>query len=124
MSSVFARDRKYTPFDPIDFCADLQDELSKYLGSEKYVPKKWRFLLAQGTLEKCDELMDNILDANAKKKGSEKRKERIGDAITNCIQLDRKLARLKNVVPTASGGSMTRVIELLTETEMAVRRMF
>ena len=123
MSSVYARDRKHTPFDPVDRCADLQDEISKFLGDEKYVPKKWRLILADNTLAKCDELMDNILAANNSAKGSEIRQERIKAAIINCVQLDRKLARLQNTVPTASGGSMKRIIQLLTETEIATRRM-
>lgn len=122
MSSVYAGDRRHTPYDPVDYGADLQDELSKFLADEKYVPKKWRLILGASTLAKADELMDNIIFMNSTPKGSKIRTERTSMAIINCVQLDRMLSRLINTIPTASGGSMKKIIKDLTKVESGLRR--
>ena len=124
MSTVYARNRKRTPFDPVDFAARLQDLITKQCGDERYVPKKWRLLLGQDLISKADELMDNVMYANGLNAKDEKQKllrliyQR--KAYINCDQLDRKIARLITVVPTADAGGMHDILEMLGKTQTAI----
>ena len=126
MSSVYARNRTRTPFDAVDFSAALQDEITKLCGDEKYVTKKWRLLLGQDLISKTDELMDNVMYANGlNTKDERQRKIRQNyqrKAYINCDQLDRKLARLITVVPTANAGGMHDILKLLGDTQSAIYR--
>lgn len=127
MSGVYARNRKRTPFDPIDTGAKLQDKLASFIGNEKYVPKKWRFLLGTRILDKVDEMMDIAFEANAI--NTTKHPELKGErqrlwhkARVKCSQLDRQIARLINVCPQADAGDMTEIIELLDDEDMALSK--
>ena len=127
MSGVFARNRKSTPFDPIDTCAKLQDKLAKFIADEKYVPKKWRFLLGVRILDKIDELMDTVFEANGINTRShpelkDERKRLWHSARIKCDQLDRQIARLINVCPQANAGDMTEIIKLLDEEDTALSK--
>ena len=127
MSGVFARNRKPTPFDPIDIGAELQDKLSKFIGNEKYVPKKWRFLIGTRVLDKVDEMMDIAIEANSVNTRSHpelksKRTELWYKAKAKCSQLDRRIARLINVCPQADAGDMTEIIKLLDKEDEALSR--
>lgn len=123
MSGVYARDRRPTRLDALDFASDLQDELSKFVANEKYVPKKHRFTSGASAIQKCDELIDCLILVEHSPKSSEKHKDAIYRAIVYCIQLDRRLSRLINTVKTAAGGEMPRILDLLVETEEATRRL-
>ena len=127
MSGVYARNRKGTPYDPIDIGAQLQDKISKFVGDEKYVPKKWRFLLGVRILDKVDEMMDLAIDANSinikdHPELEYKRKEKWHDARTCLTKLDRQIARLINVCPTANAGDMTEIIKLLDSEDVALSK--
>lgn len=126
MSTVYARNRKKTPFDSVDFAAALQDAITKHCGDEKYVPKKWRLLIGQDLISKADELMDNVMYANGLNTKDERqmklRAEYQRRAFINCDQIDRKLARLIAVVPSANAGSMHDILNLLSKTQNAIYR--
>ena len=127
MSGVYARNRKITPFDPIDICARLQDAITKLVANEKYVPKKWRFILGLRVIDKADELMDVTIEANDINTRSHpelkvERKRLWHKARTKCTQLDRQLARLINVCPTADAGEMTEIITLLDAEDEALSK--
>lgn len=127
MSGVFARNRKQTPFAPIDICAKLQDKLAEFIANEKYVPKKWRFLLGVRILDKVDDMMDTAIAANGINTKShpelkEDRRRLWFDTRTKCTQLDRQIARLINVCPQADAGDMTEIILLLDAEDEALSK--
>lgn len=127
MSGVYARNRKQTPFDPIDKGALLQDKIAELVANEKYVPKKWRFLLGVRVLDKVDEMMDTAIAANdintrSHPEQKEERKRLWHEARTKCTQLDRQIARLINVCPQADAGGMTEIITLLDEEDEALSK--
>lgn len=121
MSQVYLRFRRETAYDPVDTAADLQDEVTAYVMNEKYMPKKWRYLIGKGIIDKCDELLDNVIAANetwAKgKRNMELRKELWEEAYKNCKQLDRKLTRAMKVVPTVTAKSLNNIADLLYKEE-------
>lgn len=65
MSNVYTRNRKKTPFDVLANAEKLQDLVTLYVMNERYVPKKWRFMIGQDLIKKIDELNDNIIAANS-----------------------------------------------------------
>lgn len=121
MSQVYLRNRRETVYDPVSLAADLQDEVTKYVMNEKYVPKKWRYLIGQGIIAKCDELADNVIAANeiwAKgNKNMEARKKFWTMAYINCKQLDRKLTRAMCAIPTVTANSLNNIADLLYKEE-------
>lgn len=56
MSNVYTRNRKKTPFDVLANAEKLQDLVTLYVMNERYVPKKWRFMIGQDLIKKIDEL--------------------------------------------------------------------
>lgn len=101
MSNVYTRNRKKTPFDVLANAEKLQDLVTLYVMNERYVPKKWRFMIGQDLIKKIDELNDNIIAANSIYAMSEQdlasRKAYAQKAIANGYQLQRKLSRLIRV---------------------------
>lgn len=65
MSNVYTRNRKKTPSDVLANAEKLQDLVTLYVMNERYVPKKWRFMIGQDLIKKIDELNDNIIAANS-----------------------------------------------------------
>lgn len=116
MSGVYARNRKQTAFDPVDTAATLQDKVTIYVMNEKRVPKKWRFMIGTSLIEAADRICDYAIAANATwpdEKHIDRRKDYWRQTIIACKQLDRKLARLQNVIPSATASSMKEILELL-----------
>lgn len=115
MSGVYSRNKNETNFEPVDNAAKLQDELTKYIMNERRVPKRWR-PIALKMLDKADEISDLAIAANETwpdEKHIEKRKDYWRDCLRACKQLDRKLTRLKNCVPSATPGSLKDILRML-----------
>ena len=114
MSNVYTRNRKKTPFDVLANAEKLQDLVTLYVMNERYVPKKWRFMIGQDLIKKIDELNDNIIAANSIYAMSEQdlasRK-----AYANGYQLQRKLSRLIRCVPSATAASLEEITSLLSQ---------
>lgn len=115
MSGVFKRNQRETNFEPVDNAAKLQDELTKYIMNEKRIPKRWR-LIAIKTLDKADEIADLAIAANETwpdENHIEKRKDYWRDCLRACKQLDRKLTRLQNCIPSVTASSMKDILQML-----------
>lgn len=119
MSNVYTRNRKKTNFDVVTNAEKLQDMITLYIMDESKVPKKWRFMIGKGVIEKIDELNDNVIAANSiyamNEEDLARRKAYQQRAISNGYQLHRKLARLIRCVPTATASSLEETLNLLTE---------
>jgi len=116
MSGVYARNRKQTHFDPVDVAARLQDAVTLYVMNEKRIPKRWRQLVGVPLVEAADKISDCAIAANETwpdEKHIDRRRDYWRMTITACKQLDRKLARAQNVIPSATSASMADILELL-----------
>ncbi len=126
MSSVFKRLRKETNIQFLKTAWDLQFELTKYVMKEKNVPKKWRFVIAQGIINKVDELVDNLEYANCiypqTKEDFEIRRKYQTAAIANVWQLQNKIVRMIECVETVKIEKLGKVIELLEAEECLVKK--
>lgn len=124
MSSVYARNRNETPFDPVDFAAELQDRVTAYVHNEKRLPKRYRLTLGADLLKKADEITDYAIAANEVRATTpellELRKRYWSMALTAIKQLDRKLKRLQKAVPSATASSMEEILDYMTKDEAAI----
>ncbi|MFR2694336.1 MAG: hypothetical protein ACLTBV_30820 [Enterocloster bolteae] len=127
MSNVYTRNRKKTPFDVLANAEKLQDLVTLYVMNERYVPKKWRFMIGQDLIKKIDELNDNIIAANSIYAMSEQdlasRKAYAQKAIANGYQLQRKLSRLIRCVPSATAASLEEITSLLEPRDRRPERL-
>lgn len=123
MSDVHERDRDPTYFTPLDIAAKLGDEITKYVMNENRCPKKWRYALGFDLIRKADEIFDSASYANKiwlKPETVKKRREHWSRASAQIEQLDRRLNRFKNCVPTASADNMKEIFRLLSEEKAAI----
>lgn len=123
MSGVHERDRSPTYFAPVDIAADLMDEITKYVMNENRCPKKWRYALGFDLIRKADEIFDSTDYANGIWLTAEHVKERRKywqRAAGQIRQLDRRLTRFKNVVPTANADNMKEIFRLLHDEKAAI----
>ncbi len=104
MSGVYAKDRKETKLMFHVVGQKLQIALTKFVMSDKNVPKKYRFIISQPLIAKVDEMMDHIVYANTIFPTTEEeladRKHHQQLAIICCYQLQNKLIRLIEVLQT------------------------
>lgn len=117
MSNVLQRKREETELSFYIYGQQLQMEITKYIVNDKYIPKKWRYLIGQSLVDKVDELMDNIIFANTIYPAIEEelitRKKYQTMAIANCYQIQNKLLRLINCLDSVSINSLSPIIDLL-----------
>lgn len=127
MSNVHERDRAPTYFAPVDIAADLMDEITKYVMNENRCPKKWRFALGFDLIRKADEVFDSADYANGiwlTKENIKERRKYWQRASAQLRQLDRRLNRFKNCVPTANADNLKEIFRLLnTEKEALSERL-
>ena len=119
MSGVYERNRKQTSVQFLATAEQLQEILTRFLGNEKRIPKKWRFLICTGMIEKVDELVDNVVAANTVFPSNEERMKKRWDYLTaaliNCYQLQSKLIRLMRVVETVTPESLGEIQKSLSD---------
>jgi len=118
MSNVLKRFRKPTELQFMMNAVELQIELTKFVMSDKNVPKKYRLVVGVSIVQKVDELVDNLNFANCiypqTREDFVKRAEYQQLAMTNIWQLHNKIVRMIECIDTVKIEKMTRIIELLT----------
>ena len=123
MSGVHENDRGVTGFAPVDYAAMLQDEITRYVMNENRCPKKWRYVLGVDLIRKADEIFDSVSYANKiwlKPETVKARKKYWVRASAQLEQLDRRLNRMKKLIPTATPDSMKEVFKYLNADRVAV----
>ncbi len=126
MSSVHKRLRKETELQFMMSACELQIELTKFIMREKNLPKKWRLIIGCPIIAKVDELIDNLNFANCiyptKEEDVLLRESYQQKAIANCWQLHNKLVRIIECVETVKIEKMERIINLLSDTEILIKK--
>lgn len=117
MSGVYKRFRGETEVQFMMTALELQAELTSYVHKEKFVPKKYRFMLGNIIINKVDEMVDNLTFANSIYATTEeklaKRKSYQVKAIANCFQLQNQLIRLEKCINTVTIDSLNKIIDLM-----------
>jgi len=126
MSNVHKRLRKETELQFLVSAQNLQVELTKFIMSEKNMPKKYRYIIGLGLINKVDELVDNLTAANTiYPTNSSEYKQRVyyqTQAIINCWQLHNKIVRIILCIDTAKIQKLEKVAELLVDTEGLIKQ--
>ena len=117
--AVYKRNRKETATQYVVTGQKLQRAVIQYVMNDKYVPKKWRLVLAQESINLACEMMNNIIAAhNTFPTAEDKlaiRKEYLRKAYINCYQLQDSLMCLENVIPTVTDKSLGEIASLLVD---------
>ncbi len=117
MSNVYVKDRTETRLDVLMTAKELQIEITKFVMSEKSMPKKYRIILGSALIEKSDEMVDNIIAANTIYPKDEEtlklRKRYQLNAIINCFQLQNKLIRIIECIQETSVQKLNHIIPLI-----------
>ena len=124
--SVYKRFRKETNLQFLITGLELQINLTKFIMSEKHVPKKYRLLIGAPIIAKVDEIIDNLTFANAIFPSNEEllqiRNKDQTSAIANCYQLHNKLIRLEKCVDSVKVNNLSNIIELLNNEVGLIKR--
>jgi len=117
MSNVYKRMRGETETQFIVNALELQALLTQYCVKEKYIPKKYRLLVGVPTINKVDEMVDNITFANSIYPTNEtelkERKKYQVRAIANCFQLQNYIVKLEKTIDSVTIKSLDKIIDLL-----------
>lgn len=126
MSGVYARLRKKTEVQFLVTAWELQKEITKFVMSEKNIPKKWRYMVGQDIIHKVLEFVDNLNYANClfptNLEECSTRIEYQQRAIANIWQLQNKLVLLIEAVDEVKIEKMEKIIELLEFSERLVKQ--
>lgn len=126
MSNVHQRFRKETELKFLMSAQELQIDLTKFIMSEKNMPKKWRYMIGQSTIAKVDELLDNLEAGNAifptNKSEYNRRANFQEKAIGNCWQLHNKIVRMIFCIDNAKVEKLEKIIELLSNVEGLIKK--
>lgn len=126
MSGVYKRLRKETEMQFLINGLELQVEITKFVMKEKFVPKKWRIIIAQGIIAKVDEMVDNMTFANSIYPTSEQefvlRRKYQTMAICNCYQLHNKIVRMEKCLDSVKIENLSKIIELLNQVVVLLKR--
>ncbi len=107
---VYARERKETTTKYVATAQALQTGIIQYLVKEKFVPKKYRYILVQDIIAKANELLDNVVAANSIFPNTEERLrsrlQYMEKAIVNCYQIENKFLCMIRVIPTVNAENL------------------
>lgn len=113
---IFKRLRKETELQFFIHALKLQKEITIYVMKEKFLPKKWRYMLGQDLINKVNELVDNLAAANNIYPKTENdlntRRHYQNRALTNYDQIAYKLNNMVECVQTVTIDSLKNIIEV------------
>ena len=97
----------------------LEIAVIKYVMTEKYVPKKWRYMIGRDVIDTALKMMNNIVEANSVYCNTEEKliyRTALQDrAIANVKQLDHKIGVLLRVIDTVTADSIKDISALIFE---------
>ena len=104
----------------------LEAAVVKYIMTEKYIPKKWRYMVGQKIIETAMDMMNNIVEANNVYCNTEEKLKHRGDlqdkAIANVKQLDQSFRLLLMAIDTVTADSIKDISALIFEEKENLQR--
>lgn len=114
---VYAKDRKETATQYVVNAQTLQKLVIRYMMNDKYVAKKWRYLLAAPAIKKVCELTDNIIGSYKTYPSTEEKLslklEYLNKAVVNCHQLLNHLQMMIDVIDKVNADNLKGIASLL-----------
>jgi hypothetical protein len=118
MSNVLLRMRSVSELEFWKNGAEIRAALTRYLMSEKHVPKRWRFVFTIPGIDLASKLMDEITAANTiyptTEAEVEQRRAHQNEAIIACEQIIQHLQWLVDTLPVTV-SSLDSVVEMINK---------
>ena len=110
--TVYKRNRKETATQYVITAQALQVAVIKYMMNEKYVPKKWRYMLAHGAMRISSDILDNVIGSyrtfpNTEERLTE-RKRYLDRANVGCYQLQSRLLCMVRTIETVTAQNFLK----------------
>lgn len=117
--TVYKRNRKETATQYVVTAQALQVAVIKYMMTEKYVPKKWRYMLAHGAMRISSDILDNVIGSyktfpNTEERLAERRRY-LDRANVGCYQLQSRLLCMARTIETVTAENLGSITSLLLD---------
>ena len=117
--TVYKRNRKETAREYVVTAQALQVAVIKYMMTEKYVPKKWRYMLAHGAMRISSDILDNVIGSyktfpNTEERLAERRRY-LDRANVGCYQLQSRLLCMARTIETVTAENLGSITSLLLD---------
>ena len=117
--TVYKRNRKETATQYVVTAQALQVSVIKYMMTEKYVPKKWRYMLAHGAMRISSDILDNVIGSyktypNTEDRLAERRRY-LDRANVGCYQLQSRLLCMARTIETVTAENLGSITSLLLD---------
>ena len=117
--TVYKRNRKETSTQYVVVTQNLQVAIIKYMMNEKYVPKKWRYMLAHGAMRISSDILDNVIGSYRTFPNTEERllerKRYLDRAVVGCYQLQSRLLCMVRTIDTVNAENLGNITSLLLD---------
>ena len=117
--TVYKRNRKETSTQYVVVAQNLQVAIIKYMMNEKYVPKKWRYMLAHGAMRISSDILDNVIGSYRTFPNTEERllerKRYLDRAVVGCYQLQSRLLCMVRTIDTVNAENLGNITSLLLD---------
>ena len=117
--TVYKRNRKETSTQYVVVAQNLQVAVIKYMMNEKYVPKKWRYMLAHGAMRISSDILDNVIGSYRTFPNTEERllerKRYLDKAVVGCYQLQSRLLCMVRTIDTVNAENLGNITSLLLD---------
>ena len=117
--TVYKRNRKETSTQYVVVAQNLQVAVIKYMMNEKYVPKKWRYMLAHGAMRISSDILDNVIGSYRTFPNTEERllerKRYLDRAVVGCYQLQSRLLCMVRTIDTVNAENLGNITSLLLD---------
>lgn len=117
--TVYKRNRKETATQYVVTAQAMQVAVIKYMMNEKYVPKKWRYMLAHGAMRIASDILDNVIGSyktfpNTEERLAE-RKRYLDRANVCCYQLQSRLLCMARTIDSVTAENLGNITGLLLD---------
>ena len=117
--TVYKRNRKETSTQYVVVAQNLQVAVIKYMMNERYVPKKWRYMLAHGAMRISSDILDNVIGSYRTFPNTEERllerKRYLDRAVVGCYQLQSRLLCMVRTIDTVNAENLGNITSLLLD---------
>ena len=119
--SVLARFRKESPFEARDIAREIEVKLIRLCMNEKYIPKRYRFTIAQSLIEATEKMSDCVTVANSLPRNAPEREKNQRYAYAMCEVIMRKLDLAERLGFSIPEGTMVELIKTLDKEQKAIQ---
>lgn len=115
--TVYKRNRKETATQYVVTAQELQVAVIRYVMNEKYVPKKWRYILVRDVIHVVSEIVNNVVGAHRTFPNTEERlvtrRHYLEKSSVMCYQLQSQLLCMVRTIDSVNADNLGGITSLL-----------